>query len=475
MKRTFTTIMPDKVGAFLTASRIFSSLGLNITRVSYNKAVDTHMLFIEAQGDENAMDIAEAQLKKTGYLPDKENTGNVMLVEFRLRDVPGEVQKVLELIKNYNINISYLSSQENGTEYQYFRMGLFIQDNDDIAELLKNASQLCGVKIINYNPTGVALDNTVFYVSFANKIAEENNLTDCEKRSLIIDSNLIMDMLTRKNSPPYKTFEYIGKFAENLMAFRGEAFQPRITTYDMDGARLTLMEPPCGSNIAVIQTGFGITLVDGGFPCYKEESLACFERILPGFRNADKQLLLTHADVDHIGFARYCGQIYASRKCRDNFEKELSGQPNLREENPAHAPYVRISKLLSHYEAVPLEKITAIGGVSEEISGLTEYIGQVKLKGLCFDAYEARGGHVRGETVYIERRLRILFTGDIIVNTKGFTRPQAAFNRLAPFLMTSVDTNPKLASDERDAILKLLDKGEWTIFGGHGAPMTVTI
>lgn len=475
MKRTFTTIMPDKVGAFLTASRIFSSLGLNITRVSYNKAVDTHMLFIEAQGDESAMDMAEAQLKETGYLPDNENTGNVMLIEFRLRDVPGEVQKVLELINNYNINISYLSSQENGTEYQYFRMGLFVQDHDDIAELLKSASQLCGVKIINYNPTGVALDNTVFYVSFANKIAEENGLSDSEKRSLIIDSNLIMDMLTRKNSPPYKTFEYIGKFAENLTAFHGEAFQPRITAYELDGARLTLMEPLCGSNVAVIQTGFGMVLVDGGFPCYNEESTVCLERILPGFKDADKQMLLTHADVDHVGLAWLCSRVYASRKCCDNFEKELSGQPNLREENPAHAPYVRISKLLSHYKTVPPEKVAVIGGVSEEIDGLTEYIGQVKLHGLCFDAYEARGGHVRGETVYIERRLRILFTGDIIVNTKGFTRPQAAFNRLAPFLMTSVDTDPKLAADERDAVLKLLDSGEWTIFGGHGAPMTITI
>ena len=162
MKRTFTTIMPDKVGAFLTASRIFSALDLNITRVSYNKAVDTHMLFIEAQGDEKAMDMAETQLRETGYLSDNENTGNVMLIEFRLHDVPGEVQKVLELIKNYNINISYLSSQENGTEYQYFRMGLFVQDGDDIAELLKNASQLCGVRIINYNPTGVTRTTRFF-------------------------------------------------------------------------------------------------------------------------------------------------------------------------------------------------------------------------------------------------------------------------------------------------------------------------
>ena len=50
MKQTFTTVMPDQIGAFLKADRCLTKLGLNITRVSYNKAVDKHTLFIEAEG-----------------------------------------------------------------------------------------------------------------------------------------------------------------------------------------------------------------------------------------------------------------------------------------------------------------------------------------------------------------------------------------------------------------------------------------
>ena len=46
MKKTFVTTMPDRAGAFLKASRIIADLDLNITRVSYNKAIDTHTLFI---------------------------------------------------------------------------------------------------------------------------------------------------------------------------------------------------------------------------------------------------------------------------------------------------------------------------------------------------------------------------------------------------------------------------------------------
>lgn len=54
MKKTFTTTMPDRVGAFLRASQAIGELGANITRVSYNKAVDTHMLFIEVEAEPEA-------------------------------------------------------------------------------------------------------------------------------------------------------------------------------------------------------------------------------------------------------------------------------------------------------------------------------------------------------------------------------------------------------------------------------------
>lgn len=65
-----------------------------------------------------------------------------------------------------------------------------------------------------------------------------------------------MDMLTRKNSPPYKTFEYIGKFAEYLREGTGEGFAPRITEYTFENVRFTLIEPPCGSNLCVAENGW---------------------------------------------------------------------------------------------------------------------------------------------------------------------------------------------------------------------------
>ncbi|MEA4965331.1 MAG: Zn-dependent hydrolase [Oscillospiraceae bacterium] len=474
MKKTFTTVMPDQVGAFLAASEIFAALQLNITRVSYNKAVDTHMLFIEAEGDAAALEQAAASLEAIGYLQDGKNSGRVILLEFRLRDRPGAVRPVLELISRFRFNISYISSQENGTGHQHFRMGLFVEGGEDISRFLRQVTQLCDVRILHYDPSGIALDNTVFYLSFADRIAEKLGLSDEEKRRLIVDSNLVMELLTQRNSPPYKTFDYIGKFAECLHAAHGAAYVPRITRYPLpDGGTAVLVEPPCGSNLCLMETGGELLCVDSGFPCFQAETLACLRGLYPNFDTRRKTLLLTHADVDHCGLVDYFDRVLVSRESLQNFVRENAGQDNFREQNPLHAPYVRISKLLSGYRPFSTARMEEIGGRSDDDDSLLTRIGCVDIGGLRFEVYEAAGGHVRGETVYVERRLRIVFTGDIFVNPKGFLPAQAAFNRLAPYLMTSVDTDPELAAQERTAVFALLKEGHWLLFGGHGAAMPV--
>ena len=50
MKKTYATSMPNHIGAFLKASKCFAALGINITRVSYDNSVDSHMLFLDVEG-----------------------------------------------------------------------------------------------------------------------------------------------------------------------------------------------------------------------------------------------------------------------------------------------------------------------------------------------------------------------------------------------------------------------------------------
>ena len=86
MKKTYVTKMPNHIGAFLKASKCFSELGINITRVSYNKAVDSHTLFIEVDGKEEQFEKANVKLQEIGYLSNGDRNTKVVLVEFRNAD-----------------------------------------------------------------------------------------------------------------------------------------------------------------------------------------------------------------------------------------------------------------------------------------------------------------------------------------------------------------------------------------------------
>ena len=58
---------------------------------------------------------------------------------------------------------------------------------------------------------------------------------------------------------------------------------------------------------------------------------------------------------------------------------------------------------------------------------------------------------------------------------KDMTAQQAQYNRYAPILMTSVDTDKELCAAERTALFQRLGIGAWQIFGGHGGKMSYIV
>ena len=476
LKKVFTTMMEDRAGAFIGADRCLTELGLNIIRVSYNKAIDAHLLFIEVEGDEAQLALAESHLAKLGYLPNSMSIGSVILMEFRLADNPGTLLPVLELIQRHNFNISYISSQENGSGYQDFKMGLFVEDSADISAFMREAAMICPVRVLDYDRSEKVLDNTVFYLSFADEISEKMGLSDEEKNQLIVNSNLIMQMLDERDRQPHRVFDCISQFADCVRAGSGEGFQPRISKLkSCAGLNITLIEPPTGSNLCVLECNDVLLAVDSGFACCREETLAALRTCYPDFDTRRREACITHGDVDHCGCLDLFEKVYLNRKCYDNFQAEWTGKPAFREENRIHAPYSRISKLLTAYQPPAQHSLRLIGGTRETGEELLTRIGTLEVAPLSFEVYEGQGGHVRGEMVYIERTHRLVFTGDLFVNLKDFIPAQAKFTKLAPFLMISVDVDPALAKQEREQIFRMLDPGTWQIFGAHGGVRTIEI
>ena len=469
MKKTYITHMPNHIGAFLKASECFAELGINITRVSYNKAIDSHTLFIDAEGDEDKLRQADEKLTKIGYLQGPDNGKSIVLLEFMLKDIPGSVTEVLRLIDQYRLNISYISSQENGTDYQAFKMGLFVDDDKHFQEFLDEAGKLCVIRFIDYNQSENIYDNSIFYQSFVSELMNCLKLPATYRDELLVNSNLVMQTLDERGLSPYKTFESISRFAHLLAACRGEKFAPRITHHKItDGTEIILIEPACGSNTMILKSAGEVLFIDSGYALYHDEMHKILTDLLPGFDEMKKRIYVTHADVDHCGLLPYFDEIIASRETAECFELEYRKEDGYREQNPLHKPYVNICKKLTGYHPCDPSKISALWSRPENTDEPLANAGTFDVGEMHFDVYIGMGGHLKGETVLIDYGHKIVFSGDIYVNVHDLTKEQAEYNQFAPVLMTSVDTDPALCALERRSIMQMMDKGEWSVFGAHG-------
>ncbi len=461
--------MPNHIGAFLKASKCFSALGINIIRVSYNKAVDSHTLFLDAEGTEEQLKKADVELERIGYLQSAQNKSSIVLIEFYLKDVPGSATDILTLINDFNFNISYISSQENGTDYQYFKLGLYVDDLDKISAFLKEAEKLCKVRVINYNSSEKFYDNSIFYNTYVTGLAKTMGLSEDVSRELLVHVNLAMQTLDEQGLSPYRTFDSISRFAELLGASKGEGFVPRISTHKItDETEFVLIEPPCGSNTLLIKSRGKVLFVDCGYACYEQEMKEVFKKLLPDFDGMKKTVLVTHADVDHCGLLHLFDEVITSQKSADCLKSEYLGKGGYREKKPLHKPYIHICKAMTSYRAPNPEKISVPWQNIENLREPLTQIGFFDFEELHFEVYEGKGGHIPGGIVLIDYAHHIALTGDIYINLHGLTPEQAAYNQYAPILMTSVDNDPKLCAEERRAIMQRLGIGQWQIFGGHG-------
>lgn len=469
MKKTYITTMPDHIGAFLKASELFAELGINITRVSYNKAVDSHTLFIDAEGDEAQLLKADRKLDEIGYINNPREDKSIALLEFTLSDRPGSVTEVLRLIDRFNLNISYISSQENGTDYQAFKMGLFVDSESTLSEFISEAGNLCPVRILDYNHSENVYDNSIFYQTFVTELVQCLGLPETAQEELLVNTNLVMQILDENGTSPYRTFESISRFAHLLAESRFGAFAPRITRHVItDATELILIEPACGSNTMILKSGGEVLFIDSGYALYREEMLRIINDILPDFGSMKKRIFVTHADVDHCGLLPLFDEIIASPATGECLMRESLGKDGYREQNPMHKPYVRICKTLTSYCPPDPSRIVTPWDAPEDQSEALAPIGFFRFGDMNFEVYQGKGGHLKGETVLIDYGRCVVFTGDIYIDTHGLTHEQAEYNQYAPVLMTSVDTDPALCAEERKAILQRLGPGDWQIFGSHG-------
>ncbi len=446
MRKTYITSMPDQAGAFLTASKAIAECGGNIVRVNYNRAVDTRTLLIEVDATEEQQELISQRLEDIQYLVDDPGMRQIILIELVLPDVPGSLLPTLEVIKNHEVNIPYINSQENGTPYQNFKMGLLVENTAEIKSLLDDLSKICEVRVLDYEATDRLLDSTIYYVTFANKLRELLDLSQDETNGALVGANKVMQVVDKRDESPEFAFGHIQRFAELVVAHRGDAFGARVTKRKLaDKLTLYAIEPPFGCNVYILEHYGTLLFVDSGLGCFEHEMNVLMDELFGSFTERRKSALLTHPDIDAAGLMHIFDTVYLNHTCYKCFAKEAQGRPSYRERNPLHAPYNALTKILSHYTPPQLGRCVSIGARTSDDP--LELIGSMRFGDWTFKIFEGAGGHSRGEAVITCPELKLAFTGDLLINEEGLTATQREYLSLQMHLRVSYDHNPELAAE----------------------------
>ena len=473
MEKSLALALPDHPGSVREVMRIFSQNGVSVLRMSYSHMVDAHALFVDIWGSTAAIAQVEEELRAWRFFPGQREVGSVHLLEFTADDSITLLEPVLTYIERNELNVTYIDARTDGM-HKTLQVAVYAKDRSKLDSLLSDIGTTFDVRIVPPSPHRQLLDNNHSMLLFARKLTTMLDLTKDDEQEILINSNRIMQNLARSEADPFHPFVSIYLIAEALATYRGESFIEacritRLTT--AKGLPVTCIEPPVGSNTWVFECDDRLLCVDAGYCLTTAELERVLRDLYPHWDQTRKELVLTHGDIDHVGACDAFDHVYASGRTIDGFTFESMGVVTWREQSPRSLPYIRIGSVLSSYRIPDLSRMVCLGEPSPlgEQQELLERIDTLEIAPLTFEVWEGKGGHVRGETVLIERDHRVCVSGDIFVNVHGETKPQARFNQLAPYLMTSVDSVPDLARQERTAMFGLLGEGTWQVMGGHGA------
>jgi ACT domain-containing protein len=469
IKRTFTTRTPDKPGAFMRACKVIMDRGGNITRVSYKRGGQN--LFIEVQATKDVLDSIEKDLSAISYVDFVPKVPIVLVMEIKIPDRPGTLYPVLEIIDRHDVNISYLNSRDETSNYQHFKIGMEVSDPSVSKQILDEVSELYVLNVVSYNGNYDELDSTVKYIRLANTIQKMFSLDDRKTIELITECRGVSRLLTDRGEDPDKVFDKVLTLAEFISSHRDLDFNPRITRRQLtEETELVVIEPPCGSNTYVLRNGDCLLFVDTGMGIFSDEMVTELWEMFPSFFSMRKTLLVTHADADHSGLLSIMenAEIVVSAKAAARL---LDMAVATGDEDPYDYCYTRLSRIITDY--VPPEKgcMRIIGDAPEGHKDFSP-LGKVEFGDLELELYEGPGVRSKSEMIVFCRSPKMLFTGDIYCNTEDVIPERARFNAIAPFVPDDPQADKAALEDARkklEAIMDSVGRDGMIVCGGHGA------
>ena len=346
--------MPDAPGSLHRAAEIIKKYDGNINRIQYDRRIDPATVFYEVTASDESFEKITRDLAKIGYLQTSLKPLNFLKFCCYLPHKPGALYDFLNFTTSAGANIAFIDFDDKGRHPDRLIVSLNIEQSSVVDQLLDHLKSRYRLEIIEYDTTGKHLDDTVFYVRYAQEIrkligeSEEDFLL-----SFLADTNHIVQELMDRGNDPQKVFESILVTGQTLMATTGDTFSAEVQRFPLtETSNLLCFQLPCGGNIFLINTSDENVMIDTGYGIYHDDVMNMLSRY--GFLDEQKisRIYITHADADHCGASGFfTAPVFMHKDTLEIIKKNNRAYGSRSEHSVLEEFYTKMINLFSRFNS----------------------------------------------------------------------------------------------------------------------------
>ena len=474
----FVAHMPNEPGALHTAAEIVTRYQGNVDRIHYDRRIDPYTVFFEIRCDDDAYERIKKELELLGYLQDSLAVPSFLKFNVYLPNRPGALFEFLHSTTSAGCNIAFLDFDDRSKFPERLTVSLTIEESSLVQVLLEELKSKYPMEILEYDTTGKHLDDTVFYIRFAQEL--RLLIGDTEDRfllRLLSDINHIVQELHNLGEDPKIVFNSVLQTGKTIKATAGKGFYADVQRVEMSSrAELYCFQLPCGGSVFALVSPEEIMLVDTGYGIYHDDVIHMLADHGIGDLSLLKRVFISHADADHSGGAGlFDAESFAHPGTVSIVEKSNRAYGSMLESSVLEEVYTRLINMFSNFS--PPSKFTLL---EDDLGarGPFRIVARDRFAEMEFEVLQSLGGHLHGQIFLLFPAEGVLFSADSLIGFDSLTKEREEFNILAKNLMTSVNVDSEKASQERKGLLALAAQidadlapsgKQCIVCGGHGA------
>jgi len=470
--------MPDEAGALHRAAAIIRHYNGNINRLQFDRRIDPATVFFEVTAEEESYAEIARELAAIGYLQTSIRPFSFLKFTVHVPNRSGALDEFLQYTTRAKANITFIDYDDAGRHPGRLTVSLRIEKTRAVENLMEEIKSKYRMEILEYDNTGERLDETVFYVTLAQKIRSIiGESEDAFLLSFLADTNHIAQELMARGNDPKKAVSCVLSTGESIRATTGPGFSADVQRVRVsESLSLFCFQMPCGGSVFALQTPEEIVLVDTGYGIYFPDLRTLLERYGIGIADISR-IIITHADGDHCGAGGFFSVPSFMHATTLGIIRENNRAYGTRSDKLIlESFYTKMINLFSGF--TPPENIVLFPSEPVRKRGPFSVLASVEIGSIPFEVLESLGGHIGGQVYLFSEEHGILFAADSIINIASLTPGRMAYNALAEFLVASVNVNNDIAKKERSALLEIIGETDMKlkhlgkrciVCGGHGA------